>query len=171
MKHKFLLVLIFIVIIVMLIFTITVYADQQTNYNDTENKIIEKASKSMYDERNAEFVKKQLDILKENSSQETKNRKLSELKQEMQAYGDELQKQEIAFCEENISSDLNYDSLKSKIENLEYTFSLLKMVGTESDKARFSELQNKATKLLEDLEKDSSNLAEISNQYQILNDY
>lgn len=134
---------------------------------------IEKASNPAYDERNAEFMQKQLDILEMDTGTEEKQvekeNAYKALKDEMYEY---IENKEQTV---DTNKDMSREELEKKLNDLEVTYEILEKGATSEEKLQFytntknkiQSLQEKLTNLntYTTLSNSSNSLKEIQNSY------
>ena len=156
---------------------------QQINGNnklstEIRQKSIEKASNPAYDERNAEFMQRQLDILEMDTRTEEeqleKENAYKALKDELYEYI-ETKKQTV-----DTNKDMSKEELEKKLNDLEVTYEILEKGATSAEKLQFytntkNEIKSLQTKLTNidkntysTLSNSSNSLKEIENSYKEL---
>lgn len=145
---------------------------------EIRQKSIEKASNPAYDERNAEFMEKQLDILEMDARTEEeqieKENAYKALKDEMYEYIEN--KEQTIDANKNMSKE----ELEKKLNDLEVTYEILEKGATNKEKLQFytntkneiKSLQEKLTNIdtntYSTLSNSSNSLKEIENSYKEL---
>lgn len=128
---------------------------------ETYNKIMEKASNPCYDEKNAEYMKKQLDILQnENLTEEEKNKEYKAIKDEMYEYSNNKKKTKVSS-----NNYMTREELEKKLNDFEVSYEILEKMATTKEKLQhYTNIKNQIIDLQKQL--DNADL-ERQNQIQI----
>lgn len=145
---------------------------------EIRQKSIEKASNPAYDERNVEFMQKQLDILEMDTRTEEeqleKENAYKALKDEMYEY---IENKDQTV---DTNKDMSKEELEKKLNDLEVTYEILEKGATSEEKLQFytntknkirslqEKLTNINTNTYTTLSNSSNSLKEIENSYKEL---
>lgn len=119
---------------------------------ETYQKSIERASNPIYDEKNKEFMERQLEIMNmDTSSPEQKAEqeyKYKELKDEMYQYTEENAKN----SNENEDENMSIEELDKKLSDMKLSYEILEeLATTEQKRTLYVEIKNKLENMQEEL--------------------
>lgn len=131
---------------------------------------IKKASNPAYDEKNPEFMKRQLEILEMDTStdeqKEKQSKEYKELKDEMTSY---IQNKDKSI---NKNKDMTVEALEKKLNDLEVAYAALKKGVKDDEKAFYTntieEINSLQDKLKNIDKEDIEGVKEVENQYKEL---
>lgn len=111
---------------------------------ETYEESLERASNPIYDEKNKEFMERQLEIMNMDTSTSEKKTeqeyKYKELKDEMYEYTEENAKNENG----NENDDMSIEELEKRLSDMELSYEILeKLATTEEKRTLYIEIKNK----------------------------